>query len=105
MTPEELRWLRQNLGWSQAAAAARLGIGLRTYKYYEAGQTADGDPLPDDRIPKLIATAALAYRLAHDLMVENLPEDLEPEPDTEDDTEPEPEPNTEPRPEPRQPSE
>jgi transcriptional regulator with XRE-family HTH domain len=101
MTPEELRWLRQNLGWSQAAAAARLGIGLRTYKYYEAGQTADGEPLPDDRIPKLIATAALAYRLAHDLMIENLPEDLEPDP--EDDTEPDTEP--EPRPEPRQPSE
>ena len=68
MTPEELKQWRAELGWSQQTAADRLGVTLRTYKYYEFGSTSAGKVL--DEIPKAIAIAALALRFARDVEAE-----------------------------------
>lgn len=36
-TPQQIKELRQRLGISQAALAERLGVSIRTVKYWEAG--------------------------------------------------------------------
>jgi DNA-binding XRE family transcriptional regulator len=61
MTPDELRALTRELGWTQKTAAERLGVRLRTYGYYEAGKTSSGAKL--EHIPKAVAIAMHAYRL------------------------------------------
>lgn len=51
MTAAELKSWRLRLGLSQRAAAEALGVSLRMYQYYEAGQMA---------IPKTVALACAA---------------------------------------------
>ena len=38
MTPQEFREWRRSHGWSQAAAAKRLGVVLQTVKFWEQGR-------------------------------------------------------------------
>jgi DNA-binding XRE family transcriptional regulator len=42
MTPQQLKEWRAVLGWSQQTAADRLGVTLRTYKYFESAVTSSG---------------------------------------------------------------
>jgi transcriptional regulator with XRE-family HTH domain len=37
VTGEELKEIRARLGWSQQETSDRLGLSVRTIKYYEAG--------------------------------------------------------------------
>jgi transcriptional regulator with XRE-family HTH domain len=65
MIPDDLRAIRLDLGWTQDAAAEHLGVNLRTYRYYEAGETSSGTQLA--RVPKAIALAMLAQRFVRDI--------------------------------------
>ena len=65
MTPDKLRELRHELGWSQTLTAERLGVNERTYKHYEAGTTSRGRET--DAVPKAIAMTMLAFRYARDI--------------------------------------
>jgi transcriptional regulator with XRE-family HTH domain len=77
LTPLDLRAIRAALGWKQPQAARNLGVTVRTYKYYEAGETSSGARLP--HIPQAIAVAMLAHKFNHDLQallsVEQEPEE------------------------------
>lgn len=55
MTREELRAIRESLGWTQADAARELALSLRTYHSYESGE-----------VPYPVALAMLAIKLRHD---------------------------------------
>lgn len=65
MTANELKALREGLGWTQHVAAQNLGVNLRTYKYYEQGKTSAGSQL--ERIPRAVALAALSLRFQIDV--------------------------------------
>jgi transcriptional regulator with XRE-family HTH domain len=55
MTPARFRELRQQVGWTQTEAAARLGVTRVTVTRYEAGQ---GIPEPIARLwLRLVAEA------------------------------------------------
>jgi transcriptional regulator with XRE-family HTH domain len=69
MTPVELRDRRLALGWSQEEAAERLGVGLRTFKYMEAGGDVRREATRIDPVPKTVALAMLAYRFAQHVEV------------------------------------
>lgn len=45
MTGEELRAVREELGWTQSALASALGTSVRAVKYYEAGQRSVPGPV------------------------------------------------------------
>lgn len=51
MTASDLKTWRQSIGLSQRAAAEALGVSLRMYQYYEAGERP---------IPKTVALACAA---------------------------------------------
>jgi DNA-binding transcriptional regulator YiaG len=44
MTPDELRAIREEIGDTQAQAAARYGVDLRSYKRWELGERAIPGP-------------------------------------------------------------
>jgi DNA-binding XRE family transcriptional regulator len=71
MTPEELRKLRIELGWTQAGAAKWLGMGHRNYKYIEQGVSSTGVPTPEVSTP--VAVAMLAFQLLAAIEVANHP--------------------------------
>ena len=64
MTPAQLRAIREQLGWSQAEAGRQLGLSLRAYKYYEAGENSGGAKL--DHVPKPIARSMLGFKFQRD---------------------------------------
>jgi DNA-binding XRE family transcriptional regulator len=70
MTPEELRKLRIELGWTQAGAAKWLGMGHRNYKYIEQGVSSTGVPTPEVTPP--VAVAMLAFQLVAAIEVANV---------------------------------
>jgi transcriptional regulator with XRE-family HTH domain len=65
MTSDELRAIRAALGWSQTTAAQRLGIKMRSYKYYEAGARSSG--AHPAQVPQAIALAMLAHKFNRDI--------------------------------------
>lgn len=56
MTGEELKAVREELGWTQSALASSLGTSVRAVKYYEAGQRSI--PGPVSRLILLILDTA-----------------------------------------------
>jgi DNA-binding XRE family transcriptional regulator len=70
MTPVELRKLRRELGWTQAAAAKWLGIGHRNYKYIEQGVSSAGTPTPE--VATAVAVSMLAFQLVAAIEVANI---------------------------------
>ena len=64
MTPQQLREWREAMGWSQKEAAAALGLAVRSYIYFEHGETSAG--VPRNLVPPYIelAVAELSRRQA-----------------------------------------
>lgn len=56
MTPTEIRATLRRLGWSQAAAARRLGIGLSTVAHAVAEPPTAALPVPALRLLRLADT-------------------------------------------------
>lgn len=67
MRPAELKELRQQLGWSQQEAAARLDLSFRSYRYTEDGTNAHGKAITE--VPRPLALSMLAFTLAVELEV------------------------------------
>jgi DNA-binding transcriptional regulator YiaG len=62
MTPDQLRQAREGLGWTQPVAARLLGVSLRQYKYFEAGESSAGTSAD---VPPTIALAMMSFGFAH----------------------------------------
>ena len=59
MTPDQIKHWRKELGWTQAEAAANLGISRVMYSLYERGRRFEDDRPVE--IPKAVALACLYY--------------------------------------------
>lgn len=58
MAPDSFRAWRKRHGWTQAEAAAQLGLGKRVVELYEAGWRNDTNTAVE--IPKTVALACAA---------------------------------------------
>lgn len=61
MTPEQFKGWRSGMSFTQASAAAALGVSKRTVELYEKGRRDAPDPRPVE-IPKTVALACMALR-------------------------------------------
>lgn len=64
MTPSDLKTWREQMGYSQRAAAVALGVSLPTYQRMERGANFDTGKLQEIDLRTALACAALAEGLA-----------------------------------------
>lgn len=56
MTPEDLRRIRQGMGWTQTQAAAKVGVAANTWARWEQGLVVP-HPLREPHLQRLLRQA------------------------------------------------